>query len=121
MAILGIDIGGTKLAMAIAGPDGGPHARLRHPIGLSGDWRRDLAHVIEDARQLAQEGEAAGLGPLERVGVSVPGPTDAEAGILINPPNLPGWENVPVGELFRERLGVEVLVENDANAAALAE
>jgi glucokinase len=121
MAILGIDIGGTKLALAIAGPDGVPHARLRHPIGLSGDWRRDLAHVVDDARQLSREGEDAGLGPLERVGVSVPGPTDADAGILINPPNLPGWENVPVGELFREALGVEVGVENDANAAALAE
>ena len=55
------------------------------------------------------------------VGVGAPGPMDAKAGILTAPPNLPGWRNVPLSELIQARLGLPTYLENDANAAALAE
>lgn len=121
MALLGIDIGGTKLAMAVSGADGLPVQRLRRPIALSGDWRRDLDRLQRDARTLLAEASSLGVGGLERVGVSVPGPLDRESGLLLNPPNLPGWSRVPIGAVLAEALGVDVRVENDANAAALAE
>ena len=121
MALLGIDIGGTKLAMAVSGADGLPVQRLRRPIELSGDWRRDLERLQQDARALLAESASLGVGGLERVGVSVPGPFDRETGLLLNPPNLPGWSRVPIGAVLAEAFGVEVRVENDANAAALAE
>jgi glucokinase len=53
--------------------------------------------------------------------VSVPGPTDRERGLVLNPPNLPGWKQVPIARVLSEAFGVEVKLENDANAAALAE
>jgi len=121
MAFLGIDIGGTKLAMAVSRADGLPVQRLRRPIGLSGDWRRDLDRLQRDARSLLAETASLGVGDLGRVGVSVPGPFDRETGLLLDPPNLPGWSRVPVGRVLAEAFGVEVRVENDANAAALAE
>jgi glucokinase len=121
MAYLGIDIGGTKVALAVSGADGSPIRHMRRPIGATGDWRRDIDHLIEDARGLLREAEEAGLDRVERIGVSVPGPADTVRGILLNPPNLPGWSDVPVAERLRSALGIETRIENDANAAALAE
>ena len=95
---------------------------------FSGDWRRDLAGLIDEARGLLREvseagGEAGGegSGALEAIGVSAPGPVDLRSGILRNPPNLPGWHDVPLVEVLVEAFGVPVHIENDANAAALAE
>ncbi|MHA7837148.1 MAG: ROK family protein [bacterium] len=121
MSLLGIDVGGTKLAMAVGGRDGAPTHRMRRAIALTGDWRRDLEVLTDDARRLLEEATKAGASPLERIGVSVPGPLDREAGLLLNPPNLPGWSEVPVGSVLEAAFGVETRVENDANAAALAE
>src|SRR5262249_6509691 len=55
------------------------------------------------------------------VGVSMPSPLDVETGVVLNPPNLPSWDGLPVRSLVAEGLGRPVALENDANAAALAE
>jgi len=60
-------------------------------------------------------------GTLRGVGVSAPGPLNAETGVVVEAPNLKGWLNVPVSRCLREAFGVPVRLENDANAAALAE
>jgi len=91
---------------------------------FSGDWRRDLAGMIDEARGLLREAsESGGEGsrPLEVIGVSAPGPVDLRTGTLRNPPNLPGWRDVPLVEVLSETFSVPVRIENDANAAALAE
>ncbi len=125
MAILGIDIGGTKRVIVIGDPDGRPLAHLRRPMEQSGDWQVDLARLVEDARTLLAQTGFGGPTQLERIGVSVPGPVDAEQGILLNPPNLPDWHDVAIGKALREAFSesgeVEIRVENDANAAVLAE
>lgn len=121
MALLGIDIGGTKRVVVVGDHTGRPLAQVRRPMEHRGDWREDLAPLIEDARALLEAPEAKGSGPLTAVGASVPGPADPVRGILINPPNLPSWQDVPIGAALREAFGVEVRIENDANAAALAE
>jgi len=120
VALLGMDIGGTKVVLAVSDADGEPVAVRRFPTSLSGDWRADLEVLVLEARSLLDE---AGTAPeaLTRIGVSVPGPADPKAGVLINPPNMPGWEGVPIAQHFRDALGVETRMENDANAAALAE
>ena len=121
MAFLGIDIGGTKLAVSIGDHSGTPIAHIRRPIALSGSWATDLECLIEDVRQLWRQTTEASRGPLLAIGVSVPGPTDLERGVVLNPPNLPGWTEVPIGRVLSEAFDVEVKLENDANAAALAE
>jgi glucokinase len=117
---LGIDIGGSKLALAVGDEQGRLLAQRRHPTRFSDRPERDLAQLADEARALCAE---AGLevSALSGVGVCAPGPLDPESGVLLNPPNLPGWGEVPIRRLLGDRLGLPVQVENDANAAALAE
>jgi glucokinase len=117
---LGIDIGGTKTALALGDAEGRVLADARVATAPSGDARRDLARIAEAARALlAERGVAAGA--LEIVGVSLPGGVDPAGGFVRNPPNLAGWDRAPVRDLLADALGARVALENDANAAALAE
>jgi len=117
---LGIDIGGTKLALALADGEGTLLRRTRRPTEPSGDADADVARIAGDARSLlAEAGVEAGA--LAAIGVSAPGPVDRERGLLVDPPNLPGWGSVPLAERLEAELGRPVVLENDANAAALAE
>jgi glucokinase len=118
--LVGIDIGGTKIATSAARLSGDVIARTRRPTGPLGDPRRDVARIAADLRQLLAE---AGLdeSELAAVGVSAPGPLDPTGRRLIDPPNLAGWQDVPLVDWLEEELGVRVHLDNDANAAALAE
>jgi glucokinase len=99
---------------------GGLLARRRRPTRCSGDAERDLAEIADEARAVCAESGLA-LSSLRGVGVCAPGPLDPESGMLLDPPNLAGWREVPIRRLLEARLGLPVQVENDANAAALAE
>ena len=121
LTLLGIDIGGTKRVLAVGDHTSAIRARVRSPMRFSGDWRRDLDDLIAEARGLLREAGGAEAGSLEAIGVAAPGPVDLRSGVLRNPPNLPGWRDVPIAQVLGEAFGVPVRVENDANAAALAE
>lgn len=122
--LLGIDVGGTKIALALGEESGAIRARQRWPTpraaGAANAAQRALAEVAARARALAAE---AGVDwrQVAAVGVSLPGPLDREAGVLLDPPNLPGWRGAPVRAWLSEALQKPVALENDANAAALAE
>ncbi len=58
---------------------------------------------------------------LVKIGISCGGPLDSEEGVIYSPPNLPGWDSVPIVEIFKKEFNVPVEVQNDANACALAE
>jgi glucokinase len=58
---------------------------------------------------------------LVKIGISCGGPLDSEKGVIYSPPNLPGWDSVPIVEIFQKEFDVDTLVQNDANACALAE
>jgi len=118
--IAGVDIGGTKLVVALADRSGAPIAQLRRPTEPSGSAARDLARIAEDIRELARA-QGAEPGALAAVGVSVPGPMNPRTGVLLRPPNLAGWDGAPVRAELERALGCPVAIENDANAAALAE
>ncbi|MEZ4330572.1 MAG: ROK family protein [Myxococcota bacterium] len=121
MALLGIDIGGTKRVLVVGDHTARVQASRRVEMHFTGDWRQDLAAIEAEARALLREAEEAEAGPLEAIGIAAPGPVDQPAGILRNPPNLPGWQDVPLAEVMGQAFGVPVRVENDANAATLAE
>ncbi|MCA9511233.1 MAG: ROK family protein [Myxococcales bacterium] len=118
--VAGVDIGGTKVAFAIADGAGRLLLQRRRPTEPSGSAARDLARMADDLRALLAE-LGATPSALAAVGVSVPGPMDPEAGVLLRPPNLPGWQRAPVRAALEAALGCPVAIENDANAAALAE
>jgi glucokinase len=113
-------VGGTKVAFAMGDEEGRVVARSRRPTAASGDASRDLDRIVADGRQLLAE---AGLAPdaLSGVGISLPGPLDADMGVVHSPPNLPGWTDVQVREPLEAAFGCPVILDNDANAAALAE
>lgn len=117
-AVLALDIGGTKLAVAVVTPDGATHgwqlAPTRREEGADGVLKRlfELGH---------QAIRTAGLGPVAAVGIACGGPLDAAAGVLECPPHLPGWIDVPIGALASAEFGVPSYLENDATAGARAE
>jgi glucokinase len=118
--LLGIDVGGTKVAFAVGDAAGNLQASSRRATDPSGRGATDVAAMIEDLRRLLADAGVP-IREVEAIGVSVPSPLDPARGVVLNPPNLPGWHEVPVRDLLHEAFGVPVFVENDANAAALAE
>ncbi len=118
--ILGLDIGGTKIAGGLLTRAGDLVAREERPTEQSRGFDHSsgqMIRVIEALLQRAKEKDAE----ISGIGVCAPGPMDIEAGILFNPPNLEGWENLALRDLLEERFGIRVWMDNDANAAGLAE
>jgi len=108
--VLGVDVGGTKTAVCRATADG----RI--------DQRREFATTGPDETLVAVVNAARALGSdYTGIGISCGGPLDAHRGIIQSPPNLPGWDEVPITGYLSDRLGVPAWLENDANAGALAE
>lgn len=118
--LLGVDLGGTKLQLALGDAEGRPLRARRRPTEPSGDPAADVARIAEDARALLAEAGVAAC-DVSAIGVSVPGPFDPDTGMVLRPPNLPGWDAVPLRAWLEDRFGCPVHLENDANAAALAE
>lgn len=129
MPILGLDLGGTKTAFCAGAATGPLSARDVQPTQSTGDAAADLAELVARAQRFWQSassgaprtGSSGPIPPPDAIGLSVPGPIDAPRGLLLNPPNLPGWENVPMVKAFEQAFSCPVHLENDANAAALAE
>ncbi|MDE2125798.1 MAG: ROK family protein [Armatimonadetes bacterium] len=118
--LLGVDIGGTKCAVSLAEPDGTIIGRHEEPTeeGIRSPGQT-LAALATAGKGLLN---AAGAGARPAgIGVSCGGPLDADSGIIMAPPNLPSWTAVPVKRLLEEAFDAPVVVERDANAAALAE
>jgi glucokinase len=121
--LVGVDIGGTKTAVVLgrASPRGlRIIARRAFPTEAGArPWRETVDAIGAEARALL-EGEAPG-GQAAAAGVSCGGPLDSGKGVLLSPPNLPGWDRVPIVEELEKALGCRVFLQNDANACALAE
>jgi glucokinase len=113
--IAGIDLGGTQVRVAVAHPDGRIVATSRNTTSALRTPRRVVDWASDQITRLA-EGEA-----VRCVGIGAPGPTDPARGMLVNPPNLPGWRNVPLAAMVREVLDCPAHLENDANLAGLGE
>jgi glucokinase len=120
---IGVDIGGTKVAAGLVDSSGEIHCQTRAPMVATGDAAGGLQAVTSAidsvVSQSSRKCERAGM--IRGIGICSPGPLDPKTGIVVNPPNLPCWRNFPlaaeVGKVYR----VPVRVDNDANAAALAE
>lgn len=110
-----IDLGGTKVALGVADDDGRLVASTRFATRPE---RGPEAIVAEMAQGLAALAPGASL---SAIGVGSVGPLDLETGTILSPPNFPGWARVPLSAMLEAATGAPVSVDNDANAAALAE
>ena len=118
--ILGMDIGGTKLAIVVAAPDGEVLAERREPSQATEGPDAMIGRATRMAREAAAEAGVA-LGDVAGVGIGCGGPLDPWRGIVHNALNNPGWIDVPLVARIERELGRPAHLDNDANAAALGE
>ncbi len=116
--IVGVDIGGTKVACVLADTQGNILARQWQPTRAGEGWQAVVQQLFEMTERVL---EGVSHRQVRGIGISCGGPLDSQRGIVYSPPNLPGWDAVPVKQLFEERFGLPTRLENDANATALAE
>ena len=116
--VAGIDIGGTKIAVAVADTAGRVIEQTRFPARTS---ERGPHEIIEEALSEIERMLGRTRAVLTAVGIGCGGPLDRARGLILSPPNLPGWDEFPVVKLVEDRLAVPALLDNDANAAALGE
>lgn len=109
MRYIGIDIGGTKCAVVYGDEKGNVLKKERF---LTKNPDEDIAKIIDIAKK---------MGDCEAVGISCGGPLDEKKGIIMSPPNLPGWDDIHITEMLEKELGVPAFLCNDANACAVAE
>jgi glucokinase len=117
--VVGVDIGGTKVAAGLVNNKGEILAQNRTPMLTTGAPSNGLAAVSVAIQGLFPD--ASSQNQIAAIGICAPGPLDPKTGVIINPPNLPIWHNYPLAEEMRRVYNVPVRVDNDANAAALAE
>lgn len=117
MYILGFDIGGTKCAVTTARWDG-ENIRLLRKDSCPTDLTISPEAMIDKLIALA---DAILEGRPDAIGVSCGGPLSSQTGVILGPPNLPGWDNVPITAQLERHYGVPVKLQNDANACAVAE
>jgi len=119
--LIGVDVGGTKVAAGLVNTAGEITCQTRTPM-VANDAAAGLAAVITaiDAVR-ATNSLCAADSMISGIGICAPGPLDPRSGVVINPPNLPGWRDFPLAAEISKTYNVLVRVDNDGNAAALAE
>lgn len=118
---IGIDIGGTKCAVTLASGSG---ENILSKTRFLTEASRGPGAVVSDIISAVNAAvRSAGLAPsdIRAAGISCGGPLDSRKGLILGPPNLPGWDRVPVVSLIEEGCGIKTFLQNDANACALAE
>ncbi len=120
MTILaGIDIGGTKCAVCLGREwPGGMEITAKESFRTPPTPQEALSRLIEALHVLMK---ASGAGVPAAVGISCGGPLDSRRGLVLSPPNLPGWDNIDATGTVQSFLGIPAFLQNDANACALAE
>lgn len=109
MKYIGIDIGGTKCAITSGNEQGQILQKIYFETTTVSDT---LNNIFEGVRS---------LGECDAIGISCGGPLDSEKGIIMSPPNLPGWDDIHITQMLEKEFGVPVFLQNDADACALAE
>ncbi len=116
---IGLDIGGTKCAVVIGDKDFNIHKKIQFETRTEErGYKAILDEFFLNIDELFSEFPKENL---KRIGISCGGPLDSKEGVIYSPPNLPGWDNVPIVEIFSEKYAVPTAIQNDANACALAE
>src|SRR6266446_276347 len=119
---IGVDVGGTKVAAGLVNPAGEITHQTRIPM-VAANAGAGLAAVTAaiDSVRAASNLNPELQGSISGIGICAPGPLDPRTGVVINPPNLPGWRNFPLAAEISKAYRLPVRLDNDGNAAALAE
>ena len=116
MFLAGVDIGGTKCALSIGNADEKGNVEIvfkeKFPTQNPKDTLEKFCELMKNSEEKY---------PFSAIGISCGGPLDSKRGIVMSPPNLPGWDNVEVVKFFKDKFSVPCALQNDANACAFAE
>jgi glucokinase len=117
--VVGVDLGGTHIRTAVLQ---GPKLRSRVSLltGENPTPERVLPRAYGAIQQALDEAHIE-LDRIAGIGVATPGPLDNRTGVIYSPPNLPGWDSVPLRDIMQKHFNVPVFIENDAHAAGLSE
>src|SRR2546429_8250948 len=113
--LAGIDLGGTQVRVALARSDGRLIASFKTKTPLLRTPERMVEWAAEEIERHRRREKVTSIT------IAAPGPIDIKKGVLVNPPNLPGWRNVPLADLLRRATGARVHVANDADMAGVGE
>ncbi len=118
--VAGIDLGGTKILAAVVDGQGRilgqAKRKTKAESGVEGVVAR-ITETLDDAVASAKLTRK----DLRAIGIGAPGPVDTKTGVIATAPNLPGWANVPLGELIKAQTGIITAIGNDVNVGALGE
>ena len=118
--VLAADIGGTNTRMAVVNENGDILTLLKKTAYCEAGREEMIKFIISCAGETIEESKLS-KEEICGMGIGFPGPLNAETGTIFNPPNLQGWDSVPLRDILEKELKVPVAIENDANAAALGE
>lgn len=107
--VIGIDIGGTKCAVAKCDSAGHILKKLKFPTT---GYEETMQNIVKSVKE---------IGAAQAIGISCGGPLDSKNGRILSPPNLPGWDDIPIVQMLEHEFGIPAYLQNDANAGALAE
>lgn len=118
--VLGAELNTEAVHVGLCDFRGAIVAHAAEAVSPRAGVERTLDSIVRLVRRVVQE---AGIdrSKLLGLGLALPGPLDSRRGVMINPPNFPGWENVPICRLLQARLDLPVCCDRETNAAALAE
>jgi glucokinase len=120
VTVLALDVGGTKLAAGVVTGDGRVLSRAVVPSHAAEGPYSMIDRHVELGRRMVEE-SGVGWSAIGGIGIACGGPLDPFTGVILSPPNLPGWDEIPLTDIVTEKLGLPSAVENDATAGALAE
>jgi glucokinase len=121
--IVGVDLGATNIVSLLIDREGKIIGKDTRATWAREGREKALSQIVNSVRAILDKGKLKeiSLTSIEGVGVGSPGPLNTKKGIIHFAPNLPGWKNVPLVSILEEQLKLPIFLENDANAAALAE
>jgi glucokinase len=118
--LIGVDIGGTKTAVSACAQPPALLQRIEFSTQPSHGPEHAIRRIIDAAREILASLQL-GQQDIQSIGTSCGSPLDPIQGVIQTPPNLPTWKGVPIKSILTGAFAVDVFVENDANAGALAE
>jgi glucokinase len=117
---LGVDIGGTKVAAGLVDAEGAILFQTRAAMPARGSAAEGFG-AVQSVIEAVFAARPDARSDLTRIGICAPGPLDPVTGVILNPPNVPCWRNFPLAAEVLRVFGLSARVDNDGNAAALAE
>jgi glucokinase len=117
---IGVDLGGTKVNIALVSKDGEIKKHMKIPTHAEQGKELTIGRIKHSIQQIIHQ-SGLKINDIVGIGIGAPGPLDYKKGIIHYAPNLPGWKEVPLANIIKEEFKIPVIIENDANVAAWGE